>query len=143
MAITPRAAREPSLCSYCRASLATVNEHVVPRKRGGPNDAMNILPACVSCNNSKSQRTPSEWRPDLPAVVYDVERAVLASMAETPRPYRVGRPSATGVTRSSPMLVRVTPDERATLERAAREAGEPLAAWVRDVALRAAKDAEP
>lgn len=50
-----------------------------------------------------------------------------------------GRPPVTGVTRSTPILVRLTPDERAHMQRAADAAGQPLAAWVRDVAVRAAR----
>lgn len=49
-----------------------------------------------------------------------------------------GRPPVTGTTRSTPILVRLTPDERETLQRAADASGEPLAAWVRRVAVREA-----
>lgn len=45
-----------SLCVYCGAP-ATINEHVVPRSRGG----RLTLPSCRPCNASKGARTPEEW----------------------------------------------------------------------------------
>lgn len=60
------------------------------------------------------------------------------SISRTKRKPRRGRPPETGTTRSTPILVRLTPDERKALQEAADAAGEPLAAWVRDVAKRAA-----
>lgn len=71
----------------------------------------------------------AEWCKDNP-----LERALEE---EAKRP--AGRPPVTGVTRSTPILVRLTPDERAHMQRAADAAGQPLAAWVRDVAVRAAR----
>lgn len=57
-----------------------------------------------------------------------------------PKPQRPpGRPPETGTTRSTPILVRLTPEEREALQSVADAAGEPLASWVRDVALRAAR----
>lgn len=52
---------------------------------------------------------------------------------------RRGRPPATGVTRSTPILVRLTPEEREEMQREADAAGVPLASWVRTVAMRAAR----
>lgn len=50
-----------------------------------------------------------------------------------------GRPVTTGRGHDGARInVRVTPDERATLERAAKRAGETVAAWVRRVALETA-----
>lgn len=50
-------------CAYCRQPVLGQPEpdHVVPLSRGGSNSVTNILPACSTCNNSKSDRTPSEW----------------------------------------------------------------------------------
>jgi hypothetical protein len=53
-----------------------------------------------------------------------------------------GRPWEAGSRGGSPILVRVSDDERERLQSAADEAGEPLSTWVRDVALRAANAGE-
>jgi hypothetical protein len=47
-------------CSYCSAP-AEAWDHVMPRSRGGPDTAENLVPACRSCNSQKSARTPEEW----------------------------------------------------------------------------------
>lgn len=36
-------------------------DHVVPRSRGGSDDAANLVTACARCNLSKYDRTPNEW----------------------------------------------------------------------------------
>lgn len=61
-----------------------------------------------------------------------------------PKPKRPpGRPPAAGVTRSTPILVRLTPNERERLQRAADRDGEALAAWVRRVAVERAERSAP
>lgn len=50
-------------CTYCGKQLAPpdrdgdgetmVVEHVIPRSKGGPDNLVNYVPACCSCNNSK------------------------------------------------------------------------------------------
>lgn len=74
-------------CAYCgSASNRTHREHVVPRSRGGPNDASNIVVACERCNLQKSDRTPSEWLgDDAPAGVLEIERTVLSRTHLVPR----------------------------------------------------------
>lgn len=37
-------------------------DHVVPRSRGGSNEADNLVPACNSCNAGKGGRTLEEYR---------------------------------------------------------------------------------
>lgn len=59
-------------CVYCGALAATV-DHIRPLSRGGYEIAENLVPACRSCNSSKSDRLLIEWRPDR------VARAVAAS----------------------------------------------------------------
>lgn len=50
------------VCAYCsRESEVFHHDHVVPRSRGGPDDAMNIVMACDRCNLSKGAMLPSEW----------------------------------------------------------------------------------
>lgn len=50
-----------------------------------------------------------------------------------------GRPAEAGSRVGPPVLVRVSVDERAELESAAGQAGEPLSTWIREAALRAAR----
>lgn len=50
-----------------------------------------------------------------------------------------GRPAEAGSRAGAPILVRVSADERATLEAAAERAGEPLSTWLRDAGLRGAR----
>ena len=59
----------------------------------------------------------------------------LVAAKRKPKAALRGRPPATGTTRSTPILVRLTPDEREAMQRAADAAGEPLASWVRAVAM--------
>lgn len=51
-------------CAYCEASLRDGYhvDHVVPVSLGGPNGIGNLVPACSSCNSSKSNWLLSEWR---------------------------------------------------------------------------------
>lgn len=48
-------------CAYCHAPAETV-DHVVPLVRGGTNYEGNLVPACRSCNSSKSDHLLVEWR---------------------------------------------------------------------------------
>ena len=48
-------------CAYCGSSGQMTQDHVLPVSRGGAHDAANIVPACRTCNSSKSARTPEEW----------------------------------------------------------------------------------
>jgi 5-methylcytosine-specific restriction endonuclease McrA len=46
-------------CAYCARRMARVNltiDHVVALSRGGRNTRSNVVPACLSCNSSKSDR---------------------------------------------------------------------------------------
>lgn len=47
-------------CVYCGGP-ATTRDHVIPRTRGGSDDASNIVLACHPCNASKGTQTPEEW----------------------------------------------------------------------------------
>lgn len=48
-------------CAYC-GKPATTRDHVLPLSRGGTDDPANVVVCCVSCNSSKANRTPEEWR---------------------------------------------------------------------------------
>lgn len=49
-------------CFYCVAREPLTMDHVIPIIRGGRHSIGNLVPACVSCNSSKSRRFIMEWR---------------------------------------------------------------------------------
>lgn len=52
--------REKFRCAYCdtKLSLRTcTKEHVIPRSKGGKDDLLNVVAACVACNGQKADRT--------------------------------------------------------------------------------------
>ena len=49
-----------AVCAYC-ATDATSTDHLIPRLRGGPEDADNHVPACRSCNSSKGSKDVFTW----------------------------------------------------------------------------------
>jgi 5-methylcytosine-specific restriction endonuclease McrA len=56
-------ARDRWRCQYCGVRRPTVEltfDHIIPRSRGGLTVWENIVTACISCNNKKSDRTPEE-----------------------------------------------------------------------------------
>lgn len=48
-------------CAYCLSKGSLSMDHVQPLSRGGTHTADNTVPACISCNASKNDRTPLEW----------------------------------------------------------------------------------
>lgn len=85
--------RDAYRCQYCgtvkEPSELTI-DHIIPRSRGGTNDALNLCAACIPCNNRKGNRTPAEARMPLvsnpSAYTYGLDLAVGIRMAETKRP---------------------------------------------------------
>lgn len=65
-------------CWYCLLeSDDLVRDHVVPRSRGGPDNAFNIVMACQACNSAKADKLPSEWLGDrCPDNVLEIEHEV-------------------------------------------------------------------
>ena len=51
-----------SACSYCGASGKIEIDHVVPISKGGRNSEGNLVPACATCNKSKSDKFVMEWK---------------------------------------------------------------------------------
>lgn len=47
-----------SKCHYCDAKASSL-DHNIPQSLGGPYARWNIVPACISCNNGKSNRMPT------------------------------------------------------------------------------------
>jgi hypothetical protein len=56
--------RDKYTCVYCGAIKDLSLDHVLPLSKGGSNDPMNLVTACVSCNSRKKDRTPEEWQGD-------------------------------------------------------------------------------
>lgn len=52
--------RDLDRCRYCGASDDLSIDHVVPRLRGGTDDASNLVVACAPCNSRKGARTPEQ-----------------------------------------------------------------------------------
>jgi 5-methylcytosine-specific restriction endonuclease McrA len=87
--------RDKFRCQYCgyRRPLNDLTlDHILPRSRGGDNSPMNIVTACVTCNNRKGNRTPSEARMPLltsqTALRVKLERVVLCHYAEARAEWR-------------------------------------------------------
>lgn len=52
-------------CRYCKDLLTLktlTKDHQIPLSRRGSQWASNLVPACQSCNSSKRDRKPTEWR---------------------------------------------------------------------------------
>ena len=81
--------RDKYRCQYCgekkRVGELTL-DHIFPRSRGGDNSPINVVTACVTCNNRKADRTPEEARMPLltsqSALRVKLERVVLCHYAE-------------------------------------------------------------
>jgi 5-methylcytosine-specific restriction endonuclease McrA len=81
--------RDKFRCQYCggkkKAGELTL-DHILPRSRGGDNSPVNVVTACVACNNRKGDRTPAEARMPLltsqSALRVKLERVVLCHYAE-------------------------------------------------------------
>lgn len=48
-------------CSYCNAAADLEIDHVVPLSGGGQNTKSNVVPACKSCNSSKSVKSREQF----------------------------------------------------------------------------------
>lgn len=54
--------RHDRRCVYCSRRRPLTMDHVIPLSRGGRHSIGNLLPACASCNASKSNRFLVEWK---------------------------------------------------------------------------------
>ncbi len=87
--------RDKFRCQYCgdrKAPRELTLDHILPRSRGGDNSPFNVVTACVSCNQRKGNRTPSEARMPLltpqSALRVKLERVVLCHYAEARTEWR-------------------------------------------------------
>jgi len=87
--------RDKYRCQYCGEKKVVGEltlDHILPRSRGGDNSPVNIVTACIACNNRKSNRTPAEARMPLltsqSALRVKLERVVLCHYAEARAEWR-------------------------------------------------------
>lgn len=52
--------RDGFKCSYCDSKDNLTIDHIIPAAKGGKTSFDNCVCACLSCNNKKRNRTPSE-----------------------------------------------------------------------------------
>lgn len=73
-------------CAYCNDTRGPFHlDHVVPRSRGGPDDPINIVNACQTCNLAKGDQLPSEWIGQVPYHIGRIEQRVSAVVARRTR----------------------------------------------------------
>lgn len=62
LAVTRRGVlrRDKNTCAYCGKQNATTIDHIMPKSRGGEDSWLNLVAACLKCNNYKDDRTPKE-----------------------------------------------------------------------------------
>src|SRR5678816_4369798 len=87
--------RDKFRCQYCGEKKPVGEltlDHILPRSRGGDDSPVNIVTACVPCNNRKSDRAPAEARMPLltsqSALRVKLERVVLCHYAEARAEWR-------------------------------------------------------
>jgi len=87
--------RDRFRCQYCGEKKVVGEltlDHILPRSRGGDNSPVNVVTACIACNNRKSNRTPQEARMPLltsqTALRVKLERVVLCHYAEARAEWR-------------------------------------------------------
>jgi 5-methylcytosine-specific restriction endonuclease McrA len=87
--------RDKFRCQYCgekKTAAELTLDHILPRSRGGDNSPVNIVTACLQCNNRKRDRTPAEARMPLltsqTALRVKLERVVLCHDAEARAEWR-------------------------------------------------------
>ena len=87
--------RDKFRCQYCgekRGVAELTLDHIQPRSRGGDNSPVNIVTACIACNNRKGNRTPQEARMPLltsqSTLRVKLERVVLCHYAEARTEWR-------------------------------------------------------
>ncbi len=51
----------PKECVFCRSTANLEMDHLIPRSRGGPDSADNMVWACKKCNMARSNRGVFEW----------------------------------------------------------------------------------
>jgi 5-methylcytosine-specific restriction endonuclease McrA len=64
--LSPSVPGQWPVCCYChQRKRKLTRDHVLPKSKGGPDDRWNIVMCCEQCNQSKADRTPSQWAADV------------------------------------------------------------------------------
>lgn len=122
-------------CLYCGSTEKVHKEHLVPKSRGGLSVEGNLFRACKSCNSSKNDRLPSEWRTDLPAEVYELEKVAL-KLHSTILP----RSRNTKIPKNVVINVRCTEDQKDLLDAISSSDGMGVSTWLLFMGLRTARE---
>ena len=87
--------RDKFRCQYCgdkKTATDLTLDHILPRSRGGDHIPLNVVTACIRCNNRKADRTPDEARMPLltsqSSLRAKLERVVLCHYAEARAEWR-------------------------------------------------------
>ncbi|KKL97659.1 hypothetical protein LCGC14_1832340 [marine sediment metagenome] len=121
-------------CLYCGGSERLGTDHIVPKSRGGLDIPDNLFTACLRCNARKGSRLPSEWREDLPAYIYAIEKQALSLH---PPLKQSSRDRKTEV-----ISIKCTEQQKAALEVVAAREGLGLSTWVLRLGLVTAQKLE-
>jgi len=121
-------------CLYCDCTENLEAEHLVPKARGGLDVAANVFRACSTCNRSKNDQLPSEWRGDLPGEVYELEKTALKQHPPLPPRKRSARHQ-----KDEQINIRCTEDQKSVLEAMAHRDGLGVSTWLLQLALRAVR----
>ena len=52
--------RDEFKCQYCGSNRQLTIDHILPKSRGGKDKFENCVASCLTCNNSKGNKTPRE-----------------------------------------------------------------------------------
>jgi 5-methylcytosine-specific restriction endonuclease McrA len=64
-------------CAYCGKEKVLTQDHFIALSKGGEYTLNNIVPACVNCNSSKSNKDFFEWYPRQPFYNKSREKKIL------------------------------------------------------------------
>ncbi|MBK8514881.1 MAG: HNH endonuclease [Saprospiraceae bacterium] len=111
------------VCNYCGSTENLTLDHIIPKYKGGTDNAENLIYACTSCNSSKGKKDLMEWMQKineyLPLMVirrylklvyyhadqHDILSFTLTELAEIKIPYK---PEYIPVSYPQPGLLRLT-----------------------------------
>lgn len=85
-ATAARFAQFDNSCAYCGSTTNLIVEHFIPRNKGGPHAMGNLLPACQSCNASKTDHDPEQWYRAQPFFSKRRWRKILAVLGKAKGP---------------------------------------------------------
>lgn len=75
-------------CCYCGKQVEVTQDHFVPVSQNGEYTHNNIVPACLSCNTSKNNKSFFDWYPTYRHYSKKREKAVLEFLCYDPNGYQ-------------------------------------------------------